>query len=187
MLLSRVYGSLEHARRGRPLAPVWARCAWLVLLLGCSGLSARPCKAQSFAATLDVAQGFVARAAPRTPYLFSVGVSPALDVGPIRVAVLLAPSYRNPRWDLALGGGVSVFIPIAVRQLGVRIATEAAYLPWQDSVRLSAGVIGEALGLIRLGVWPAYDLESERFEFMVSVGIDMVSWARFIAGTGGRR
>jgi hypothetical protein len=137
--------------------------------------------AQELALPIDVEQGLVFHAAePRTPYVFAVRVEPALDWGRMRVGAILGPAYRNPSWDFALGGRLSWFALTLSHDLGLRVALQAEYLPVQGSLRASAGLLGELLGLMRIGVWPAYDFEAQRMELGVSIGLDVLSWRRVL-------
>jgi hypothetical protein len=145
----------------------------LTLLLS----SAQPCEAQSFALPLDVHQGLLLGAAhPRTPYLFEARLSPGIDLGPVRFSAVLASTYLNPRWDVALGGEVSLFAVIALRRFGVRLAMEGEYLPWEKNGRVSMGLLGDAFGLLRIGLWPGVDLKTRRVTLTTSVGLDVMSW-----------
>ena len=36
--------------------------------------------------------------------------------------------------------------------------------------------------LLRIGLWPAYDFELQRAELTLSIGVDLMSWNRLIAG-----
>ena len=119
-----------RAGRVRALNADAMRFGLSLLLLTLVLSSAQPCEAQSFALPLDVHQGLLLGASrPRTPYLFEARLSPGIDLGPVRFAAVVAPTYVNPRWDLALGGQVSLFAVVALRRFGVRLALEGEYLP----------------------------------------------------------
>jgi len=150
------------------------------------GAVSAPCRAQQPALTVDATQGLALGEGSPTPYLFHVTVAPAVDIGRVRLAVVIAPSYRNPAWDVGLGGQASVFMPVLTRDIGVRLAVQGESLPHEGSTRFSAGVIAEALGLFRLGVWPAYVPELDRAEFSFSVGFDVLSWMRLFSQQGSR-
>jgi hypothetical protein len=153
------------------------RCGLLLSLLTLLLANVQPCEAQSFALPFDVHQGLVVGAShPRTPYLFEARVSPGLDLGPVRFSAVLAPTYVNPRWDLALGGEVSLFGVIALRRFGVRLAMEGVYLPWLGNARVSMGLMGDAFGLVRIGVWPGVDFATRRVLLTTSIGVDVMSW-----------
>jgi hypothetical protein len=157
---------------GQPRAG-WS-CVALTLTLWLFGT---PCSAQSFALPIDLSQGLVFGAdQPRTPYLFDATLAPSLDLGLVRVGAVLGPTYRNPKWDLGLGGRLSIFAPLAARELGLRFVAQAEYLPREHGTRISAAIVAEAFGLIRVGLWPAYDLESKRAELTLSFGTDIMSW-----------
>lgn len=137
----------------------------------------QPCEAQSFALPLDVHQGLLVGASrPRTPYLFEARLSPGIDLGPVRFSAVLAPTYVNPRWDLAVGAEASLFGVVALRRFGVRLALEGVYLPWLGNARVSMGLMGDAFGLVRIGVWPGVDLETRRVMLTTSIGVDVISW-----------
>jgi len=158
----------------------------LLLMAAVSGACwpALPCRAQSFALTLDVEQGLqFGMDRPRTPYLFGARFAPALELDRARVGLVVGPAYRNPDWDFAVGGQLSLFFPFSVRDLGVRLAAQGEYLPVHRSARLSMGFLAEAFGLLRLGVWPGYDFELQRAELTVSIGVDLMSWNRLLAGS----
>lgn len=155
--------------------------AFLGLLTGLC-IFARPCAAQRFALPVDVGQGLVFGDGPRTPYLFGVSLEPGFDLGRWRFGALVSPSYRNPRWDLGLGARASLFVPLAAREVGVRFAAEGQYLPGERSGHLALGVIGEAFGLLRVGLWPGYDTKKQRAELMLTIGVDVIRWGRLLAG-----
>ena len=149
----------------------------LFLSIAWAVISAQPCEAQSFALPIDVHQGLLVGAArPRTPYLFEARLSPGIDFGPVRVAAVVGASYLNPRWDVALGGEASLFAVVALRRFGVRLAMEGTYFPVARTGRLSMGLIGEAFGLLRIGIWPGLALDSRRFVLTTSIGFDLMSW-----------
>ena len=155
-----------------------AACVRILVLGGLLGGVASGARAQQLALPVDVAQGLELTGESPTPYLFSVSVAPSLELGPLRLGVVLAPSYRNPAWDLGLGGRLSVFVPLAAREVGLRIGAQGEYLPWAHDARLSGLIMLEAFGLLRLGLWPAYVVGTQRGELMFSVGVDVVSWAQ---------
>jgi hypothetical protein len=139
-------------------------------------------QAQRFALPLDVEQGLVfGEAAPRTPYLFGVRLAPSLDVERARFGLTLAPLYRNPKWDFALGANMSLFVPLAGRDIGVRFAVQGEYLPVERAARASVGVVFELLGLLRVGLWPAFDFAATRAELCLGVGGDIVRWAEALS------
>ena len=157
----------------------------LLLLAAVSGayLHALPCRAQSLAFTLDVEQGLqFGMDKPRTPYLFGARFVPALELERARLGLVFGPAYRNPKWDFAVGGQLSLFFPFSVRDLGVRLAAQGEYLPVAKSARMSMGILAEAFGLLRIGLWPGYDFELQRAELTLSIGVDLMSWNRLIAG-----
>lgn len=149
----------------------------LSVLFAWLAFRAQPSEAQSFALPIDVHQGLALGAArPRTPYVFEARLSPGIDFGPVRVAAVVAPSYLNPRWDVALGGEVSLFGVLALRRFGLRLALEGSYFPVADTGRVSMGLIGEAFGLLRIGIWPGLALDSRRVVLTTSLGFDVMSW-----------
>jgi hypothetical protein len=144
-------------------------------------LPARPviARAQSFAMPVDLEQGLVFGAdKPRTPYIFGVPMVPSIDVDRARFGIVLAPMYRNPKWDFAVGARMSLFAPLSGKKLGVRFAVQGEYLPVQRAGRVSLGAVAELFGLLRLGLWPAFDFDAKRPELCLSIGADIVSWAR---------
>jgi hypothetical protein len=166
-------------------SPMQASRAFLHCVLGALvlGTSAGVCRAQAWVVPVDVGQGLEIAPSARTPYLFSVSAAPSLEFGPVRLGVVLAPSYRNPRWDLGLGGRLSAFMPLAAREVGLRLGAQGEYLPWAQDARISAVIMLEAFGLLRLGLWPAYVLGTRHGELMFSVGVDVLSWARLLGST----
>jgi hypothetical protein len=155
------------------------RLCWTAVLV--SLVCASSARAQSFALPIDVQQGLVIGAArPRTPYTFAIGASPAVDFGPLRAAAVIAPSYLNPRWDLALGGELSLFAPVGSKGVGLRLAVGGSYAFWQQRVRIGTGLIGEVFGLLRVGVWPGYDFDERRPVLTTSIGFDVGSWLRLL-------
>lgn len=152
------------------------------VLAFCVALAAAvlPCAAahaQSFAFPVDLEQGLVFGAAkPRTPYIFGAHFVPSIDVDRARFGVVLAPMYRNPKWDFAVGARMSLFAPLSGKKFGVRFAVQGEYLPVQRAGRVSVGAMAEIFGLLRLGLWPAFDFEAMRPELCVSIGADIVSW-----------
>jgi hypothetical protein len=156
------------------------RLALLLLAL----VSATPliAQAQSFALPVDVEQGLVIGAAePRTPYVFGLRVVPSLDIERARFGLVLGPMYRNPAWDFAIGANMALFVPTSGRETGVRFVLQGEYLPRQQAGRLSFGILAELLGLLRIGVWPGFDFDAMRPELCVSVGADVMSWAKVLA------
>jgi len=166
--------------------PRWVPGGRLLLMAAVGAwLSSAPCRAQSFAFTLDVAQGLqFGMDKPRTPYLFGAQLAPALELERARLSLVFGPSYRNPDWDFPFGGQLSLFVPFAVKDLGLRLAAQGEYLPLNKSARASFGIVAEAFGLIRIGLWPAYDFQLKRAELTLSIGVDLVSWNRLIAAGG---
>lgn len=160
------------------------RTLLLMAAVCCSWLQTQPCRAQAFAFTLDVAQGLqFGMDKPRTPYLFDATLAPALELERARIGLVFGPTYRNPDWDFAVGGQLSLFFPFSVRDLGVRLAAQGDYLPIHKSARVSMGVLAEAFGLLRVGLWPGYDFELQRAELTLSIGVDLMSWNRLLAGS----
>lgn len=144
---------------------------------------ASPACALGFALPIDVQQGLEFGAAhPRTPYLFEVQVAPGLDVGPFRVSALVAPSYVNPKWDLGLGGQLSLLAQLGPKGVGLRLAIGAEYLPGTEEVRVVAGLVGEVFGLLRIGVWPGYAIDAKHAILSASIGFDVMRWIRLARG-----
>lgn len=138
--------------------------------------------AQSFALPVDVEQGLVFGAAkPRTPYLFGAHIAPSIDIERARFGLVLAPMYRNPKWDFAVGARMSLFAPLSGKKFGVRFELQGEYLPVQRAGRVSFGAVGELFGLLRVGLWPAFDFDVMRPELCVSVGADIMSWAHVLS------
>ena len=155
----------------------WSLLLWLALV--CAPSLAH---AQRFALPVDVEQGLVFGAAqPRTPYLLGVRVVPSLDIERARFGLVLGPMYRNPAWDFALGANMAFFVPTSGRESGVRFVLQGEYLPRTQAGRISFGVLAELLGLLRIGVWPGYDFDAMRPELCLSVGADVMSWAKVLA------
>lgn len=149
------------------------------MLLGCVG-SAR-CRAQQLAVPIDLQQGLVFRAdRPRTPYLFGARVAPSIDVERVRFGLTLSPLYRNPAWDFGIGASMAWFVPLAARDAGVRFVVQGDYLVRTGAARTSIGVVGELFGLLRIGLWPAFDFDAMRPELCLGLGSDMMSWARVL-------
>jgi hypothetical protein len=156
-----------------------------VLALGVAAAVLLPgaAHAQSFALPVDLGQGLIFGAAkPRTPYIFGADIVPSIDVDRARFGVVLAPMYRNPKWDFAVGARMSLFAPLSGKKLGVRFAVQGEYLPVQRAGRVSFGVLAEIFGLLRLGLWPAFDFDAMRPELCVSLGADVVSWEHLVSG-----
>jgi hypothetical protein len=146
-------------------------------------VAASPVRALGFALPIDVQQGLELGAAhPRTPYLFEVQVAPGLDVGPFRVSALVAPSYVNPKWDLGLGGQLSLLAQIGPKGVGLRLAIGGEYLPRTEELRVGAGLVGEVFGLLRIGVWPGYAIDAKHALLTASVGFDVARWIRLVRG-----
>jgi hypothetical protein len=138
--------------------------------------------AQRFALPVDVEQGLVFGAAePHTPYLFALRVVPSLDFERVRFGLVFGPAYRNPAWDFALGANISLLVPVSGKQVGVRFVVQAEYLPNQHAARVSLGTVLDLLGLLRVGLWPAFDFEARRAELCVSIGGDFISWAKLVS------
>ncbi|MEY4577895.1 MAG: hypothetical protein RL701_2598 [Pseudomonadota bacterium] len=182
----------KSSRRAAQAArfPRLIAAACCIAAFGLASAGASHCRAESseprWSLPVDISQGLVfgsANETSRTPYLFSVGIAPTLQTGALRLGVLLAPSYRNPNWDIALGGRIGMFVPLGARQFGVSFAAQGEYLPWHQSARFSLGGVIEAFGLLRIGVWPGYDLDTRRAELALSIGIDVLSWTRLL-GSG---
>jgi hypothetical protein len=76
-----------------------------------------------------------------------------------------------------------VFLPLAARQVGLRLGAQGEYLPWAEDARVSGIVMLEAFGLLRFGLWPAYVVGTRHAELMFSVGGDVVSWRRLLGTT----
>lgn len=147
------------------------------MLLACAAPSSA--RAQRFALPVDLQQGLVFGAAdPRTPYLFGVRVVPSIDVGRARFGLLLGPMYRNPLWDFALGASMSLFVPTSGKETGLRFAVQGEYLPGTRAARVSFGALAELLGMLRIGLWPGFDFDAMRAELCISVGADVMSWAK---------
>jgi len=172
----------QTARKSAPARP--GASAHLLLMAAMLVAAARsPCRAQSIALPLDLHQGLALGAdTPRTPYLFETSLAPGVDFGRMQIAALVAASYLNPRWDMALGGQLSWLLPIKLSDLGFRCLAQALYLPWHDAARASLGIVAEAFGLLRIGIWPAYDFGSQRLQLTTSIGIDLLCWARMLGG-----
>jgi hypothetical protein len=157
-----------------------ATCSLLVALACSAPLSAH---AQRFALPVDVEQGLVFGAAdPRTPYVFALRVVPSVDVARARFGLVLGPSYRNPAWDFALGANVALFVSTTGKETGFRFVVQGEYLLHQQMARVSLGALVELLGLLRIGLWPAFDLDALHAELCISVGADVMSWARLLSG-----
>ncbi|HET8935934.1 MAG TPA: hypothetical protein VFN67_20945 [Polyangiales bacterium] len=153
-----------------------------VLILAWLCCAAPSAHAQSFALPVDVEQGLVFGAAkPRTPYLFGLRVAPSFDIERARFGVVLGPMYRNTEWDLAIGARMSLSVPVSGKQIGVRFAVQGEYLPVQKAGRVSFGVIGDLLGLLRIGLWPAFDFEAMHAELCLSIGGDIMRWAKVVS------
>lgn len=136
-----------------------------------------PAHAQHFALPVDIEQGLVIGAAkPRTPYVFGLRVVPSLDVERVRFGLVLGPMYRNPEWDFALGANVAFFVPTSGKRTGLRFVAQGEYLPRTQTGRLSIGAVAELLGMLRIGLWPAFDFEVMRPELCISIGADVMSW-----------
>lgn len=148
---------------------------WLLLL-------PQLARAQSFALPVDIEQGLVFGAAePRTPYVWGVRVVPSLDIERARFGVVLGPMYRNPRWDFALGANMALFVPTSGKETGLRFVVQGEYLPNTQAGRISFGAVAELVGLLRIGVWPAFDFNAMRPELCVSLGADVMSWAHVLS------
>jgi hypothetical protein len=159
-----------------------AQTFWLAVVLAC----AVPCSAyaQRFALPVDIEQGLVFGAAdPRTPYLFAVRMVPSLDVERARFGLVLAPVYRNPAWDVAVGVNAAWFVATSGKESGLRLVVQGEYLLHQQIARVSVGAVAELLGLLRIGLWPAFDLDARRAELCLSIGADVMSWARLLSGS----
>jgi hypothetical protein len=167
---------LPSVVRGRALCSL-AGCGIVALLT----LAASRACALGFALPIDVQQGLEFGAAhPRTPYLFEVQIAPGLEIGPFRASALVAPSYVNPRWDLGLGGQLSILAQLGPKGVGLRLAIGAEYLPRSEEVRIAAGLVGEVFGLLRIGVWPEYALDAKHAILTASVGFDIARWVRLL-------
>lgn len=161
------------AAHGRWLLPL------ILLWLGCAASSAQ---AQRFALPVDVEQGLVFGAAkPRTPYLFGVRAVPSIDIERARFGLVLGPMYRNTDWDFAIGARMSLFVPVSGKQIGLRFAVQGEYLPVQRAGRVSLGVVGDLLGLLRIGLWPAFDFDAMHAELCVGIGGDIMRWAKALS------
>jgi hypothetical protein len=150
------------------------------VLLGL-GLSLLPhvARAQSFALPVDFEQGLVIGAAePRTPYLFGVRVVPSLDIDRVRFGLVLGPMYRNPVWDFALGANMALFVPTSGKRTGLRFVVQGEYLPRTQAGRISIGALADLLGMLRIGLWPGFDFDAMRPELCISIGGDVMSWAK---------
>jgi hypothetical protein len=138
--------------------------------------------AQRFALPVDVEQGLVFGAAePRTPYLVGLRIAPSIDVERARFGLVVGPMYRNPDWDFAVGARMSLFVPLSGRQIGVRFAVQGEYLAQQRAGRVSVGVVGDLLGFLRIGLWPAFDFQAMRAELCVGIGGDIMRWAKVLS------
>lgn len=165
----------------RSLPRSWIATCLLTALF--AALSGSTCAAQRFVLPLDLRQGLVFGAdQPRTPYQFDATLSPGLEVDSVQLNLAIAPAYTNPEWDLGLGGSMSVLVPKLLSDIGLRISAQALYLCWESALRLSLGLGIEALGLVRIGVWPGYDFGMERAFLGVGVGLDIVSVVRVLSG-----
>jgi|GEM_PF-5543617 len=155
---------------------LWITATWLALAC------AAPAHAQRFALPVDIEQGLVIGAAePRTPYLFGVRVVPSIDVDRLRFGIVLGPMYRNPLWDFSLGANVAFFLPTSGKATGLRFVVQGEYLPRTQAGRLSIGAVAELLGMLRIGLWPAFDFDVMRPELCISIGADVMSWAKALS------
>lgn len=153
-----------------------------VLILAWLCCAASSTHAQSFALPVDAEQGLVFGAAkPRTPYLFGVRVAPSFDIERARFGLVLGPMYRNTEWDFAVGARMSLLVPVSGKQVGLRFAVQGEYLPVQRAGRVSFGVIGDLLGLLRIGLWPAFDFEAMHAELCLGIGGDIMRWAKVLS------
>jgi hypothetical protein len=57
---------------------------------------------------------------------------------------------------------------------------QGEYLPVQRAGRVSFGAVAELFGLLRFGVWPAFDFDVMRPELSVGFGADIMSWAHVL-------
>jgi len=80
-----------------------------------------------------------------------------------------------------VGARMSLFAPLTGKKFGVRFELQGEYLPVQRAGRVSFGAVGELFGLLRLGVWPAFDFDVMRPELCVSIGADVMSWAHVLS------
>jgi hypothetical protein len=163
-----------------PVSPAHALPCIVGLLLVLAW--AAPCQAQSFALPVDIEQGLVIGAAkPRTPYLFGVRVVPSLDIERARFGLVLGPMYRNPEWDFALGANMALFVPTSGKDTGLRFVVQGEYLPRTQVGRISIGAVAELLGMLRIGLWPGFDFDVMRPELCISLGADVMSWAKALS------
>lgn len=167
--------------RGAPthLRPSRLRTWWMLVALLCAAPSL--VRAQRFALPVDLEQGLVIGAAePRTPYLFGLRIVPSLDVERARFGVVLGPMYRNPSWDFTAGANMALFVPTSGKETGFRFTLQGEYLLHQQAGRISFGIAAELLGLLRIGLWPAYDFAARRPELCLTVGADVMSWVKVL-------
>jgi hypothetical protein len=157
------------------------RChLWRPALLSFSALTlAIPTSAQQdvgFRLPVELTQGAVFGAGPLTPYQAGVAIIPGWSFEPIRVGLKLALDYDNPSWRGRLGLRLSKRVYRIVRNdVGLMLAGEGSTTIEGDA-RVGGGLIFDADGLIRMGLWGGWEAIHDGAWFGVTFGADPTSW-----------
>ena len=109
-------------------------------------------------------------------YRLTAGVLPGVNIGRFTVQAAFQVLYRNPDWDLGLGGRTSVHLgSLSGGFLPVRVLAEASYLPIHGGGYVAGGL---SLGIGRLlYVAALYGKDTDRSTnfFGVRLGVDLPS------------
>lgn len=140
---------------------------------------ARPASAQEdvgFRLPVELTQGAVFGAGPLTPYQAGVAIIPGYSFEAIRVGVKLSLDYDNPSWRGRAGLRLSRRVhTIARNDIGLMLAGEATSTIEGDA-RVGGGLMFDADGLVRVGLWGGWEAIHDGAWFGVTFGADPTSW-----------
>ncbi len=156
---------------------------WLVgvFLLGCAWFLPLQVKADGYAMekedalalNLDIAQGLGFNL--NAPYRFSGKLTPEWETGDWGFGVLGDVRYTNPGWDLGPGVTVDYDFYKFLTNTGFKLSADAVYWPAANNFTVECGVVGEASGIIRIGVLAGHDFLNNDISLMVSAGCDLMT------------